>query len=303
MSEATIDSVLSSLTDVDGGLTDTATTDLRVDDTGALWTRGTASPRLTGVVHKFGRISTLASGVSADVWMTAGTIIWQQTAQTLTVVSSGANAALDAAGQSGALTIKVEGLDGNLNAVTETFTMTGATPVVGGDTSQSFLRVYRAYVTSSGTYGGSVLGSNAGTILVTYTGTTDPALQISHDGTRGFGQSLFAAYTIPAGQVGYVASALVQVDGNKSADIMFWKRDDADDTTTPFAPRRLQLYLDGVSGSEPFKPVIPLGPYAAGTDLWFTALSGAVGTAIAVDFEIWLMDPSEPYATTPWAVS
>ena len=52
MTEATIDSALRPLTEIEGGLQDNATTDLRVDHQGALWTRLS----LDGLSDAFGRL-------------------------------------------------------------------------------------------------------------------------------------------------------------------------------------------------------------------------------------------------------
>jgi len=100
-------------------------------------------------------------------------------------IANAGTATVAGASDSGAV-IKIEGLDANYNLLTEDVT-------VGGTSSGSFIRVYRATVKSltSGT-------TNAGNITI----TVDSAVRATI--LAGNGQTLMCVYTIPAGKTGYL---------------------------------------------------------------------------------------------------
>lgn len=93
--------------------------------------------------------------------------------------------------------IEIEGLDDNYNVVTETI-------LVGGSGTQTFLRIYRARMTTA---------TNAGVVTINQGGNL--AAQI----LTGNGQTLMAVYTIPAGKRGYLLK--FQGSADKSTDVKF----------------------------------------------------------------------------------
>lgn len=244
------------------------------------------------VVHKFGRNNDIDIGTE-DIWRVGGLIVWQTTDQTLSIVSDSAN---DTADGTGARSVTVIGLDGSLAEVSETINLNGAGAVT---TTQKFLRVYRAYVSSAGTYAGTTAGGNLGNINGTYSGTGNPAFIIAHDGTRGFGQTQSAFYTIPAGYLGYIAGIDIQVDATKPLTIQMWRREQATTVTAPVQSRRLLLFWDGAAGDVEYRPVAPMGPYSAGTDIWFSATSANNNATCTVNFEIWLVRLDASYHPFP----
>jgi len=155
-------------------------------------------------VHKFGLIDTSSSANWSTIW-TAGETSgqheypWDLAANTVTVVSSSGQ---DAAGGSGALTIRVQGLDASYNFAEEDFTMTGATPTAAG--SQTFLRVNRAYVLSGDTNVGAIEVKNGSTVVT----------EIKEE----MGQTLQTVYTVPAGKTAYLNE--MQVSSNKSQSVV-----------------------------------------------------------------------------------
>jgi hypothetical protein len=107
--------------------------------------------RGASVIHKFGRNPNVG-GIPETIWEQGGVYTYLTVASTVYV--SGADAQDGAAG-TGARTVTVQGLDANYNAIEETLTVDGAV------STQSFLRVFRAFVASAGS-----LQTNKGDVLV-----------------------------------------------------------------------------------------------------------------------------------------
>lgn len=146
------------------------------------------------VVHKFGRNPNVG-GAPETIWMYGGTYTYLTSPSTVYVTS---NDAADAAAGTGARTITVEGLDVNYLEIAETLTVGGAV------STKSFLRVFRAFVSSAGS-----TQTNEGNVIVTTgaggSGTVLVSIGIIGTGTTfGLGQSQLAIYTIPAHCTGYL---------------------------------------------------------------------------------------------------
>lgn len=152
--------------------------------------------RGASVIHKFGRNPNVG-GAPETIWMHGGTYTYLTSASTVYV--SGADAQDSAAG-TGARTVTVQGLDTNYNEIEETLTVDGAV------STQSFLRVFRAFVASAGS-----LQTNKGAVLVS-TGASGGGTVLADIGiigtgtTFGLGQTQLALYTIPAGKTGYLCN-------------------------------------------------------------------------------------------------
>ena len=148
------------------------------------------------VIHKFGRNPNVG-GVPETIWEQGGVYTYLTVASTVYV--SGADAQDSAAG-TGARTVTVQGLDANYNAIEETLTVDGAV------STQSFLRVFRAFVASAGS-----LQTNKGDVLVS-TGASGGGTVLAKIATIGTGtvygqgQTNLALYTIPAGKTGFLTN-------------------------------------------------------------------------------------------------
>jgi len=118
--------------------------------------------------------------VEETIWDVGGTYAYPASAVSMTVTS--ASGATDSG-----VTGIVFGLDADYNEVNETFTLNGSGTYT---TTQTFLRVFRAYITGSSAPAGNITIANGGT---TYA-------QI----TAGENQTLMAVYTVPAGKSLYV---------------------------------------------------------------------------------------------------
>jgi hypothetical protein len=130
-------------------------------------------------LFKYGYNSNIIN-VEETIWDVGGLYAYPSSAVAMTVTS--ASGATDSG-----VTGLVSGLDADYNEVSETFTLDGSGTYT---TTQTFLRVFRAYITGS--------SAPAGNITIANTGTTYAQI------TAGENQTLMAVYTVPAGKSLYV---------------------------------------------------------------------------------------------------
>jgi hypothetical protein len=164
----------------------------------------------------------------------------------------------------------VLGLDANFAEQTVVITMngTGATSA----TTETFTRVYRTYVSSCGTYGGSNIGQI--TIRASGAGTSFQRLEATK------GQTQTAHYCVPAGRTVYISDIHLSVDSTKAMDIFFYMRQNADDVSSPYSAKRLIQEFDGIIAPQDFEYQQAPMMIPAKTDLWFTGkVSAGTGKA------------------------
>jgi len=144
-----------------------------------------ASPRAFELgrpwVYKFGANGDVDAGTAEDIWDAGGDYPWPTAATTTTIVSADGD---DADGDTGARTVRIEGLDSNYLRLSETATLSGTNVVT---LSGQYLRVYRASVATAGSS-----GTNEGAVQVKQGSTV--IAQIS----AGLGQTLMSIFTVPA---------------------------------------------------------------------------------------------------------
>ena len=226
-------------------------------------------------IEKFGRNPSVATSIET-VWDRGGIYQYLTSAAAVYVYSADANDGLTG---TGARKVTIQGLDTDYNLVQEEVTVNGAA------STQTFLRVYRAFITDAGSDGynrGDVVistaASGAGTVLA----------QIGGDGTGinyiGFGQTMLALYTVPAGKTAYLTQ---------------WTIGAADYNTATSAFLRTRLPVNGfvmttsdtmsVSGGFHVKNYsIPL-KFNEKVDIEVQAFNGA-GTQISSTFNLILVD-------------
>ena len=235
------------------------------------------------VVHKYGRNPNGANSTE-DTVNDLGEMQFPTAASTMRI-KAGGNAADDASG-AGAREVTIQGVGASGEFISEAVATAGAS--ASSSTTASFLRVFRAFVSASGTYattGTGTGGTNQGAITIENTAGDTDFIRIA----ANEGQTQYAGYTIPADKTGYLKSATITVDSTKVADVLFYTRADITNTTAPVAARRLKLYFDGVAGLLSFKPETPIR-LGSGMDTWWTFIPTANGTECAVDYEIILND-------------
>ena len=130
-------------------------------------------------VFKFGFNSDIDNSIE-DIWDGGGVYTYQSSAVAMTVTSGGG--ATDNGVQ-----VTVQGLDASYNEVSEAVTLAGSGTAT---TTQTYLRVYRAFVSGSQEPTGDITIANGGT---TYAKVLD-----------GEHQTLMALWTVPAGYTAYL---------------------------------------------------------------------------------------------------
>lgn len=146
---------------------------------------GVAANHFDGLshIHNFGAVPAMSQNDSGTIWDVSDTDYpWASWASASTITVDRASAS-DADKQ-----VYIEGLDANYHPVNDTVTLTNAT---GNASTQSFIRVYRAYMVN-----GSV--NNVGNIDIKVSTTVVARI------TAGKAQTLMAVYTVPAGHTAYI---------------------------------------------------------------------------------------------------
>lgn len=219
--------------------------------------------------RKFGANS--AIGTPEEVISLTATI-WQPTAAaSLEIVSSDGN---DTAAGTGARTVVITGLDQTFTEVSETVTLAGASASTA--TTTTFIRAYRAYVASTGTYA----GTNVGTLTIRIASAGATVLSIG----AGLGQTQTTHYCVPAGKTLYVEDIHLSVGSAKAVDLKFFQLPNADDVSASYggAKRIVQLF-DGIIQPVDFVYQTPL-VFAAKTDLWFTGIVGTGSGSASIEY-------------------
>ena len=147
-------------------------------------------------IHKFGAVPAMSQNQTGTIWdVNDTTYPWSSfdTAGTLSIPAVNAS--------DNGTSIVLVGLDSDYLELTETVTVSssGATT-----TTQSFKRIFRAYVTN-----GSI--TNVGDIVVQKGGTTVATIK------AGKAQTLMAVYTVPAGKTGYILKGVATCQAGADA--------------------------------------------------------------------------------------
>ncbi len=240
------------------------------------------------IVHKFGRNSSV--GTSFEPVALGGIYQTPQPASATTLrIKAGGNAN-DADGGTGARKVKIYGINASGEEVEEELTLAGAS--ASDVSTNSYIRLFRAFVSESGTYATQSTGSHSADIVIENgAGGTDWATISVTDFARS--QTEIGAYTVPQGKTAYVLLLDANVDSNKTADLAFFQRQSILDAAAPYDAMRIVQEFKGVTGSATLRPQTPLGPYPEYTDIGFLA-KAATSAEVDVDFEVLLVPPSMP---------
>ncbi len=231
------------------------------------------------------------SGTEETVWETGGNYTgFGTTAVTLEILSDDAN---DTSAGTGARTVKVTGRDISGDAKTTTATMNGTSVVSLG---AGWFRVLEIEVVTSGVYATTApaTGSNIGLVTVRVASGGAIYGQIIAEN----GRSELGIYHVETGTRAYLRRVNIDVStgANKTADVFFWKRDNATTVSAPFSPRILLHEWDDLSGDVP-EPFSFSEVFEADTDLWWTAI-GDTASEIDITYEL-LIVPNETLPAIP----
>ena len=240
----------------------------------------------TSVVDKFGRNPAVGTGYGpvsiGSVYQTP-----QPAAATTLRIKAGGDVADTAAG-AGARQITLNGLDASGNEQTVTIATNGATASTA--TTETWIRLFRAYVSESGTYATQSTGSHVGDIVIENgAGGTD---WLTIDST-GFprSQSEVGAYTIPAGKTGYLLGATISTDSGKTTDIIFFKRESVLDAAAPYDGMRVVFEEQiGAGAAAKVEPSVPIDGLAGPCDVGFLAKVDTGTASIEVGFQLLIVD-------------
>lgn len=233
-------------------------------------------------IRKFAETGAVAAGASQDLWDTSGNLSYLSAADTLDVVSTSAN---DTLAGTGARIIRIQGLDGDYNLITEDVNMNGTSAVT---TAQEFLRVFRVRMIFAGSG-----ETNAGNISITDTtgGSTQGFIN------TGYGVSEMSHFTVPAG---YTAiSVLVQLSigrssgsGTREGEVTIKAR--VPTTGGLFNDYRTNEYLlnNQGSGLARLQGVVP-GIIPEKTDYKFVVTSAQNNTRFTLQYELILIKDTE----------
>jgi hypothetical protein len=236
-------------------------------------------------VHKFGRGSVGTSFVPISIGNNYQTP--QSGSATALRIASGGNGNDTAAG-SGAREVTLIGLDENFNEAMETVATAGAS--ASSATATTFTRLYRAYVSASGTYATAVVGSHSGDIVIENSGGGTTWATISAtDFPRS--QTEIGTYSVAAGYTAYLKYIAVNTESSKTIDVIGFYRPNIDATAAPYSAMRLFVELGGLGGGETeIKPDTPMGPFNGPCDIGFMGKVSAGSGEVDVDFEILLVN-------------
>ena len=236
-------------------------------------------------VHKFGRNT--AVGTSFVPIALGGVYQTPQPAAATTLRIKAGGHANDNSSGAGAREVTLIGLDASGDEVTETVATNGATASTA--TTASFIRLYRAYVSGSGTYATTSTGSHADDIVIENSGGGTDWLTI--DATDyAKGQSEVAFYSVPSGKKGYIQSFSIFTDSARTTDIMVCQRTGILQTAPPYDGWRLLLTESLKSESSFRHPSTPIGPIVGPADVGFMAKVETATGAVEIDFELIVVD-------------
>jgi len=160
-------------------------------------------------MRKFGNNADVGAAWET-IWSGSNTYPFMTSADQLEVVSDSAE---DDSGGTGALTMRIEGLDANYEVQTSDVTLDAANVKT---TTETYIRVYRAYILTAGS-----TGANVGAITIRDQDTDTTRALID----AGVGQTLMAVYTVPADYTGYITSWYVSSSISKQVDSMLQIRE------------------------------------------------------------------------------
>jgi hypothetical protein len=189
----------------------------------------------------------------------------------------------DTAAGSGAQEITIEGLDATGALQTESVATAGTS--ASANFAGTWIRVFRAYVSASGTYADASNGSHAADIVIE---NTVGAAWLTIDSTNfPKSQSQIGVYTVPLGYTAYLLDYSTTLDTGKTVDFLFFKRKNILEAAAPYSAMRIQFQEIGLTA--PFGRIFrdPL-KFEALTDIGFLA-KGASNPKITIDFNLLLI--------------
>lgn len=197
-------------------------------------------------------------------------------------IKAGGNANDTAAG-TGARSITLTGLNAAGDEISETIATAGAS--ASAATTQQFIRLYRAFVATSGTYATSTAPSHAGSIVIEKAAGSEDWVTIQ-DTDIGRAQTQIAVYSVPRDRQAYITGIKISSDADKKVNLVLFQRQNILQTSAPYSAMRLVEEFTQIAGLHVLRYDQPLGPFPALTDFGFMGKAAASTADVAVSFEI-----------------
>jgi len=232
-------------------------------------------------IHKFGQNSAVDSTFRPVA--PGGIYRTPQPSGATALRAKAGGSALNITGSSGAWQVTLIGLDPNGYEITDTITMNGAS--ASAPTSLQFIRLFRAYVSQSGTYATVLAGSHVGAITIENAAGTEDWTTIQ-DTTIARGQSQIAVYSVPRNKSVIITGMNISCEADKHANIVLLQRQNILQTSPPYSAIRILEEFPESAGLNDITFAAPIGPIPELTDIGFMARATASTIDVTVSFDM-----------------
>lgn len=239
--------------------------------------------------QRFGTNSAITTATET-LWSYGGAYNWLAAATQLSVSSSSANDDGDPGG-TGARTIQIIGLDANWEPIVEDVTMNGTSVVT---TTNSFLRVLRAYVLTAGS-----TESNVGVIYIhnsaVTAGVPNTSTLVYGAIPAAAGQTQMAIHTIPAGYTGYIINLRLFSARVTSGYATFRLKQRFNDGTLDAVRVINQIDIANSSLALPYTVPIQISEKS---DVWVDAILSTGTAGLQANFDMVVIKEVDPASVT-----
>ena len=196
-------------------------------------------------------------------------------------IKAGGNAN-DTANGTGAREVTLIGIDEFGDYTTEALATAGAS--ASAQTLKSFIRLFDAYVSKSGTYATQTAGSHEAEITIENAAGGQDWATISHV-NLGRGKTEMAVYTTPRDRSAVLCNITVSSDADKKANIVLYKRENILELNAPYSAMLMVTEYPQSSGlfDVIFDPPIYFPPL---TDFGFLANVSASTVDVSANMNI-----------------
>jgi hypothetical protein len=238
------------------------------------------------VIKKFGRGSI---GTTPAIISTTGTYPTPQAASGTKLRIKAGGDANDTAAGSGARSVRIEGIsatDGSY--VYEELATAGAS--ASALSTNTYMRLFRAYVYEAGSYAQLATPSQAADITIEdAAGSTDWCT--IDDTTISTAQSEIGCFTVPLGYEAYVSQVGFTSNANKVVNIMQTQRQSILDSAAPYQARRAFNRLVSNQNQLLISDPMYYGPFPELTDLECIGWVDATTAVLSIYFTVLLVVP------------
>lgn len=196
-------------------------------------------------------------------------------------IKAGGNAN-DTANGSGAREVTLIGIDEFGDYTTEALATAGAS--ASAQTTKSFIRLFDAYVSKSGTYATQTASSHEAAITIENAAGGQDWATIA-DVNLGRGKTEMAVYTTPRDRSAVLRNITVSSDADKKANLVLYKRENILEVAAPYSAMLMVTEYPQTSGlfDVVFDPPLYFLPL---TDFGFLANVSASTVDVAVNMDI-----------------